>query len=60
MKKHLTIRVKQRDPQHNRWWNTCIGHTYTAKDNGTVYEIVDGSQVGNLISKSFAEPVNAK
>jgi hypothetical protein len=56
MRKEVSIKIKQADAEHDRWWNSCVGHSFQATPrNGAVFEITKGPNVGCLINKNFAD-----
>ena len=51
----MTVKVHTRDNHHDRWWNECVGRSVkVVEKNATVYEVVEGSNAGCLINKTFA------
>ena len=51
-----SVKVVRKDPNHERWWNACLGLKFLVKErNGTVYEVVQGTHIGSLINKGFCE-----
>ena len=61
--KIVTIQITAADPERERWWNNSVTLKYqVVEKNATMYEVVSGPNIGNLIAKKYcieSSPIKA-